>query len=153
VLSWLLVWKWTIKLAQIKAQTNMAAIFHIAERAQWEAAQVEGAYQHPSLVTEGFIHCSTVEQVIWVANAFFRGQAGLVLLEIAAEALDNLKFDAVAGVGVFPHVYGTIDLKAVRRVFAFEPNQDGEFELPVAINPDHPEISSASEIAKGAVQT
>jgi uncharacterized protein (DUF952 family) len=113
---------------------NMPAIFHIAERAQWETAQAEGAYWHPSLETEGFIHCSTAEQVVWVANTFFRGQSGLVLLELDPEALATLQFDPVEGVGVFPHVYGTIDLKAIVQVFEFEPNQDGEFALPSEVS-------------------
>lgn len=109
------------------------AIFHIAERSQWDAAQTEGIYRHPSLETEGFIHCSTAEQVVWVANSFFRGQSGLVLLKISPAALETLQFDLVEGVGTFPHVYGTIDLKAVEHVFEFEPNQDGEFRLPAEV--------------------
>jgi uncharacterized protein (DUF952 family) len=109
----------------------MALIFHIADRSQWEAAQPTGAYRHPSLETEGFIHCSTAQQVVWVANSLFRGQHGLVVLCIASDRLKTeLRFDEVAGVGQFPHVYGPINCDAVVKVLEFEPNANGEFELP-----------------------
>lgn len=113
----------------------MALIFHIAERSQWKAAQPTGAYRHPSLETEGFIHCSTAEQVVWVANAIFRGQQGLVLLCIASEQLESeLRYDEVAGVGQFPHVYGPINCDAVVKVLEFEPDATGEFAFPELAN-------------------
>ncbi|QYO63789.1 DUF952 domain-containing protein [Leptolyngbya sp. 7M] len=109
----------------------MVSIFHIAERSQWQAAEADGVYQHPSLQTEGFIHCSTAEQVVWVANSFFRGQQGLVLLWIDSEQLgETLRYDEVEGVGAFPHVYGPIACNAVVQVLQFEPDADGTFALP-----------------------
>ncbi|MFM7426207.1 MAG: DUF952 domain-containing protein [Elainella sp.] len=110
-----------------------APIFHITDRSQWQAAQKTGTYSHPSLETEGFIHCSTADQVVWVANAFFRGQTGLVLLQIAPEQLDDLRFDPVPEVGLFPHLYSELPVSAVAQVFEFEPNSAGEFVLPAAM--------------------
>ena len=57
-------------------------ICHITTRAAWEAAQASGQFLSPEFDDHGFIHCSTPEQVLMVANAFFRGQSGLVLLII-----------------------------------------------------------------------
>lgn len=112
----------------------MALILHIAERPDWEAAQIKGFYQHPSLETEGFIHCSTPQQVTRVANFLFQGQQGLVLLCVESDRLQaELRYDPVAGAGEFPHVYGPINLEAVEQVLEFEPNENGEFELPPAL--------------------
>lgn len=109
----------------------MALILHIADRPQWEVAQSAGIYQHPSLNTEGFIHCSTPQQVTWVANSFFQGQQGLVLLCVESDRLQSeLRYDPVEGLGEFPHVYGAINLDAVVQVLQFEPDADGKFELP-----------------------
>ncbi len=57
-----------------------AMILHITSSAEWEKARVRGEYTAPSLVTEGFIHCSTPAQAADTANLFFRGQRGLVLI-------------------------------------------------------------------------
>jgi uncharacterized protein (DUF952 family) len=105
-------------------------IFHIADRDQWQIAATTGTYRHPSLEQEGFIHCSTAEQVVWVANSFFRGQSGLLLLQIAQEQLENLQFDPVPDVGSFPHLYSELPVSAVVQVFEFEPDAAGEFVLP-----------------------
>lgn len=109
----------------------MPFIFHITDRSQWQAAQASGAYSHPSLEAEGFIHCSTAEQVAWVANRFFRGQSQLLVLEIESDRLTpELRYDEVPGVGVFPHVYGAINLTAIDRAIDFAPNAAGEFCWP-----------------------
>ncbi|NJO77930.1 MAG: DUF952 domain-containing protein [Cyanobacteria bacterium RM1_2_2] len=108
----------------------MALILHITDRSSWQAAQTAGVYRHASLETEGFIHCSTPAQLIGVANTFFRGQRGLVLLCIESERLQSeLRYDAV-GNQHFPHVYGEINLDAVEQVRDFDPNATGEFEPP-----------------------
>lgn len=44
-------------------------IFHITQRKDWDDAKIIGSYQAESLSLQGFIHCSTREQYIRVANA------------------------------------------------------------------------------------
>lgn len=114
-------------------------IYHIATRADWERAQNHGAYRHSSLENEGFIHCSTKEQVVQTANNFFKGQTQLLLLQIDEDQLSSeCKYEDPAGKGthdpkhglLFPHVYGEINLKAVVAVFDFESDENGEFTLP-----------------------
>lgn len=55
-------------------------LFYITTQQQWQQAQAVGEYRAESLDTEGFMHCSTAVQIHWVANTFFAGQTGLVLL-------------------------------------------------------------------------
>ncbi len=110
----------------------MTLIFHITDRAQWQTAQAAGEYRHDSLEAEGFIHCSTAQQLAWVANTFFQGQHSLLLLEIASDRLTSeLRYDEVPEAGVFPHIYGPINLDAVNQVIEFEPNAAGEFCWPM----------------------
>ncbi|MCM1982367.1 DUF952 domain-containing protein [Lyngbya confervoides] len=101
-------------------------LFHITERQAWEQAQ--GLYRCASLDQEGFIHLSTDQQVIGVANRFFSGKRDLVLLEIARDRLQSpLCEDLVPGQGLFPHLYGPLNLDAVVRVWRLEPDGDGTF--------------------------
>jgi len=97
---------------------------------EWSEAVKRGRYEARSLTTEGFIHCSDRGQVIRVANSIFRSTGGLLLLHIDRERLrspvvyENLE----GGTEMFPHVYGPINLDAVRRVTPFEPAEDGSFD-------------------------
>jgi len=114
-------------------------IFHITSRKDWEAAQTKGEYVVESLATEGFIHCSTLTQVLPVAEKYYKGQNGLVLLVIDSTLLSSeLKWEAPTGgtpAGVsdgeqFPHIYGPINIPAVVNVLDFVFDTDGQFILP-----------------------
>ena len=49
-------------------------IYHIAQGADWHAAQALGEYRTASLESDGFIHCSTRPQVLPTAHRYFLGQ-------------------------------------------------------------------------------
>ena len=105
-------------------------VFHITERSTFAAALESGSYDPESLHSEGFIHCSTREQVLGSAARFFAGQAGLVLLCIEAARLGAaLRYEAADG-ETFPHCYGAIPLDAIPAVIDFPCRPDGSFELP-----------------------
>jgi uncharacterized protein (DUF952 family) len=115
-------------------------IFHITSRRVWDEAQERGNYRAESLATEGFIHCSTVTQVLSVAENFYKGQHGLVLLVIEPTLLSSdLKWEPPSGgtppPGVpkgdmFPHIYGPINLDAVVNVVELEEDPQGKFKMP-----------------------
>ena len=64
--------------------------------------------------------CSKAEQVAGVANAFYKGVEGLVLLHIALDKLQvEVRWEEVGG-EVYPHIYGPINLDAVVEVEDFE---------------------------------
>jgi uncharacterized protein (DUF952 family) len=109
----------------------MTPIFHLTPRSHWEAAQQSGSYFAESLQTEGFIHCSTIEQVARSANKFYRGQTDLVLLHIDPSLLKaELRYETFSTGEAFPHIYGEINLEAVTLAEPFAPNTDGEFIYP-----------------------
>src|SRR5579863_7749435 len=64
-------------------------ILHILNRAQWAAAQLRGYYRPASLETEGFIHCSMIDQLVATANKYYRGQGDLLVLRIEERKLTS----------------------------------------------------------------
>lgn len=116
-------------------------IYHLSDRAAWDVAQARGKYSAPSLESEGFIHCSTSDQVEGVANDFFRGEADLLLLcidenklhaELRREAPAHPKPLDVSRVNtdrLFPHLYGVLNLDAVVAVYELS-ERDAGFALP-----------------------
>jgi uncharacterized protein (DUF952 family) len=117
-------------------------IYHITPQTEWHSAQQIGHYRAPSLESEGFIHCSTAEQVLKVANAFYSGRNDLVLLAIDETQLgDKVRWEPPAGAPaegitadqLFPHIYSALPISAVQRVLPFSPDADGHFtSLPEA---------------------
>lgn len=106
-------------------------ILHITDRDRGYLAKQTGIYRADSLETESFIHCSMQDQVIWVANQFYHGQLGLVLLCIDPDkVIAAIKYEVVEGVGTFPHVYGELNADAIVQIIDFPPNADGTFSLP-----------------------
>lgn len=116
-------------------------IYHITSQAEWDQAQAIGHYTAPSLDIEGFIHNSSRDQILKVANAFYRGQVDLVILCIdEAKLKSKLVWEApvhpnpdtdmeVKEAEQFAHIYGTLGLQAVVEVVLFPEGEDG-FILP-----------------------
>jgi uncharacterized protein (DUF952 family)/catechol 2,3-dioxygenase-like lactoylglutathione lyase family enzyme len=113
----------------------MKQILHITSLVEWEKAKVAGEYTAPSLKSAGFIHCSLAHQIPPVANYNFKGQQGLVILEIDENKLNHeVKYEDLMDEGeLFPHIYGPLNLNAVLRVVPFPPEVDGTFNLPKAL--------------------
>ena len=119
-------------------------ILHITSRQAWVDATRIGYYTAPSLKTDGFIHCSTSSQAVAVANKFYLGQTGLVLLVIdPARLIAELNWEPPVDGGPppgvragdkFPHIYGAINLEAVVQVLDFEADSNGNFSLPPSLN-------------------
>jgi uncharacterized protein (DUF952 family) len=106
-------------------------ILHIVHRQMWERAVAEGEYRGETLATEGFLHASTQEQLSMVANTFYKGQTGLVLLRIdPARVLAPIRWESPPGSEEkFPHIHGPLNLDAVVEVTSLEPGDAGNFDL------------------------
>jgi uncharacterized protein (DUF952 family) len=107
-------------------------LLHIISKADWAAAQSAGSI---APAAEGFVHCSDRGVVHVTAGKFFRGQSGLLLLEIDPKLLGvPVRWEAVADSPLwFPHVYGPIPVDAVVAVHEFPCAPDGSFVLPEAV--------------------
>lgn len=100
----------------------MPEILRITPRDKWEQAVAEGEFRRDDLATEGFIHCSTPEQLPYVYGKFYKGQAGLLVLRIDTEKLMSpvIWENPHETWKLFPHVYGPINLEAVVEVVSLE---------------------------------
>ena len=110
----------------------MTIILHITTEAAWQTAVAAGAYRADSLASEGFIHCSTVDQALMPANEIYLGRTDLILLIIEPSRLtaELIYEDCYTTGQQFPHIYGSLNLDAVTGFVAFPPNPDGTFSLP-----------------------
>jgi uncharacterized protein (DUF952 family) len=107
----------------------MHRIYHLVPRSAWEAAP-PGPYGVPSLIVEGFIHCSNHEQVAWSANKFYANEKDMLLLAIDPDQLTSELRDEEGRPGeLFPHIYGPINRDAIVEVIHLSRGPDGRWEF------------------------
>jgi uncharacterized protein (DUF952 family) len=99
-----------------------ARIYHICLPARWQEQSIQPVFIDPSLEHEGFIHCSTKEQLDATLARYFKGIPELTILEISpAEVAGTLRFEpAPHSQERFPHVYGPIPRSAILRTHRFD---------------------------------
>ena len=113
----------------------MALIYHITAGADWEQARQDGSYELSTrgvtLAQQGFIHASTARQVTLVANAFYQGETGLVVLVIDTDRVEpEIRYEQPPGSSeAFPHIYGPLSVAAVVRVLPLAADASGRFSF------------------------
>ena len=105
----------------------MATIYKIAPASLWREAERAGAFTGaPVDRADGFIHFSTAEQVKETAARHFAGQPTSFWSAVDADALGSaLRYEPSRGGALFPHLYGTLPLSAVRWVKPLPLGPDG----------------------------
>lgn len=102
--------------------------FHLVPAEVWEAQRTGPRYRPEAFEREGFVHCTDgLAHLLVPANAYYRDDPRPYLaLEIDLEAITApARFDDEAR--RYPHIYGPVDVAAVRRVLRAERTGDGTF--------------------------
>ncbi len=121
-------------------------IYHIVDEASFLSCSDGRAYLPSDFAASGFVHCALEGSVLPVANDYYGGVAGtLLLLRIDPDRLKSeTRYEAadpsaaagtshLATSAVFPHVYGPIDLEAIDGVGALGKGPDG-YEWPATFD-------------------
>ena len=105
--------------------TVVVAIFHLTTPDEWAAAQAAGSVAPPSLVTEGFVHCSRDDQLEGTIQRHYAGVDELVLLRLHEARLgDDVRWEESRPGERYPHVYRAIDLDEVAEVIPWRRRAD-----------------------------
>jgi uncharacterized protein (DUF952 family) len=104
-------------------------VYHAATADDW-ATRTETFYQPAGYAAEGFVHCSTAEQLTGPLHALFLGRKDLILLTIESSALtsDVIYEDLYDAGEDFPHIYGPVDLEAVVASEPIPCDEQGRFD-------------------------
>jgi len=88
-------------------------IYHIVLPEAWAAFDGD-LYEHASLASEGFIHCSFYHQLGGVIERYYSGAEKIILLEIDSDKLSSeLLNEPSTGGEIYPHIYGPINRDAI----------------------------------------
>ena len=98
----------------------------------WRDAERQGAFAGaPVDLADGFIHFSTADQVAETAAKHFAGQSDLLLIAVDGASLgEALRYEPSRGGALFPHLYGSLPLSAVRHVASLPLGPDGRHVFP-----------------------
>jgi len=102
--------------------------YHLVPAEIWEAQRSGERYRPEAFEREGFVHCTDgLAHLLVPANAYYRDDPRPYLaLEIDLDAVAApARFDDEAR--RYPHIYGPVDVAAVRRVLRAERSEDGTF--------------------------
>ncbi len=99
-------------------------IFILTSAAAYEQARALGQYAIPD-PTEGFIHASPADQLNRVANKYYTGVEDLLLLIVDPQRVHaEIKWEPATG-GLYPHIYGDLNLDAVTKIVPIQKAADG----------------------------
>jgi len=105
--------------------------FHLVPEPVWTALDPSAPYRHASLEAEGFIHCTDGAAAMRdTANRHYGADRRpfLVLTIDLDGAGSPWRIDEPGS--PYPHVYGTIDRRAILAVRPMPRDDDGAFETP-----------------------
>ena len=110
----------------------MVKIYKICPASAWREAERQGVYRGSADDSrDGFIHFSTAAQVPETLRKHYLGQRALFLVEVDADALGSaLRWERSRNEELFPHLYGELDLGAVRGVQDLVARADGSHAIP-----------------------
>jgi uncharacterized protein (DUF952 family) len=106
-------------------------IYKIVTRDEWSLAIQDHVFRgSPIDLQDGFLHCSTAEQVASTAALYFAKQSDLLLVAIE-KTIPNLKWESSRNGELFPHIYGALDpQKNVVWVQEMKLDESGQHILP-----------------------
>ncbi|MEQ9409626.1 MAG: DUF952 domain-containing protein [Fuerstiella sp.] len=113
-------------------------IYKICLRQHWDAALAAGRYAGAGIDRrDGYIHFSAAHQVRETAKRHFAGQRDLVLVAVDDGRLgDGLKWEMSRGGALFPHLYGSLDVRHAVHVYDLPLAENGQHTFPADLAHD-----------------
>ena len=107
-------------------------IYKICSSTLWRDAERAGAFHGAGIDTrDGYLHFSTGAQVAETAAKHYAGAADQVLVAVDAASLGAaLRWEPSRGGDLFPHLYGSLSLGAVKWAVPLPLGPDGRHVFP-----------------------
>jgi uncharacterized protein (DUF952 family) len=108
---------------------NDPFIYLLSSQAEYQQAKLTGVLKRDSLQSEGFIHAAPQSQLNRLANKYHKNTEQPLILRVDKKLIvAEVKWEPATG-GLYPHIYGTMNMDAVVDVKAIAVNSEGVFEL------------------------
>lgn len=105
-------------------------VFHLATPDGWRDAMAIGQIVPQSLAAEGFVHCSTAEQLTGTIERHFGSADELVIVELDPAVAGELRWEESRPGERYPHLYRAIAATDVKGIHHWRRALDGSVVLP-----------------------
>jgi len=107
----------------------MDLIYLLMSPANYKAAMSVGQWAPASMASEGFIHASPADQLTRVANKHYREHPELMVVTLATDRIrSEVRWEPATG-GLYPHIYGPLNMDAVDSVQQVSRQPDGSYSI------------------------
>ena len=104
-------------------------IYLLSSQAEYQKSLNVGTLTRDSLSDEGFIHATPRNQLTRLANKYYKDKVQpLILVVDKTLILPEVKWEPATG-GLYPHIYGPLNMNAVTTIEEISLNEDGIFCL------------------------
>lgn len=104
-------------------------IYVLISDADYQTAKTSGTLYEDSLETDGFIHASPADELTRVANKYYSDVVDVQVMVVTTAKVDApVKWEPATG-GLYPHIYGPLNMDAVDYVVPVAPGPDGQFDI------------------------
>ncbi|MFT4924224.1 MAG: hypothetical protein ACI8WB_000302 [Phenylobacterium sp.] len=106
-------------------------IYLLAGQQEYDQALAAGELVRDSLQNEGFIHASPADQLSRVANKHYTNVANVLVLVVEQQRITPpVKWQPATG-GLYPHIFGPMNMDAVIEVQAIKKDEHGVFSITI----------------------
>ncbi len=106
-------------------------IYLLSSQAEINHANETGELIRDSLDTEGFIHASPRAQLNRVANKYYKTVGSPLVVVLAVDKISvPVKWEPATG-GLYPHIFGPLNMSAVEKIVPIAKNADGNFNISI----------------------
>jgi uncharacterized protein (DUF952 family) len=111
------------------APLSTERIYILIAVADYDAAVSSGFYRPATMDADKFIHASPPEELTRVANKYYVDKKDVRLLHIDPLLVKaEIRWEPATG-GLYPHIYGPLNLDAVVRVTRIFTDSDGKIRI------------------------
>jgi uncharacterized protein (DUF952 family) len=104
-------------------------IYLLSSQTEYQQALNKGALLRDSLASEGFIHATPRSQLNRLANKYYKDKVQPLILVVDKKLIvPEVKWEPATG-GLYPHIYGALNINAVTKIEEISLNEEGHFQL------------------------
>jgi len=107
-------------------------IYKVLRADEWQQASAETIYDGSTDDRrDGFIHFSTQAQLEGTLNKYYRGEKHVNIFAFSAKdfSADSLRWEPSRGDDLFPHLYGSLNLKQAKEHWTADIPTKGDIDL------------------------
>ncbi|MEE9339458.1 MAG: DUF952 domain-containing protein [Methylococcaceae bacterium] len=108
-------------------------IYVLSSQKEYDRAKNEGVLVTDSLNEVGFIHASPKAQLNRVSNKYYKNVDSPLVMIVDKKLIEaEVKWEPATG-GLYPHIYGSLNMNAVIKVQNISIGEDGDFHIHISI--------------------